>query len=184
MNFIDRSALSLTHSIRKHNSDAASETVLFYALSLLINSAVSVLIVMTISTITGKIADALLVILAYTILRIVSGGLHLRTSLACCLTSATIFLTAAHAAYEFAVIGVLLNTVAFILVLIYAPSDIKSVSRIDPKYYPMLKCVSALIVASNFYFQLPVLTTAFLIQALLTTPFMKKAVDYIEGRLY
>jgi accessory gene regulator B len=183
MNFIDRSAESLAASIRKNNPNSASQAVLFYALSLLINISITIATVVVISALTGQLSKALLIILVYTLLRYVSGGAHLSSSLACCIASSVIFLTAAHLEYPFYYIGFILNTAALLILLKTAPQGIENISRIDPKYYPHLKLISAAIVASNYFFQLDFLSTAFFIQALHTTKLFENSVHYIERRI-
>lgn len=169
MNPIDRSARYLACSIRRNYPDAGSEKALFYSLSLLINSAVSISTTLLIAFATDRLIEAVTVILGYFILRYVSGGVHAGTSLSCCLLSIAIFTAAAHSTFAFWPIGVVLNGIAILILLITAPNNIEKISRIDPKYYKHLKLISVLLVASNFFFQSPVLAAAFITQAFLTT---------------
>ncbi|MCR8631040.1 accessory gene regulator B family protein [Paenibacillus radicis (ex Xue et al. 2023)] len=183
MNFIDKSATLIASSIRKNNPQAASQAVLFYALSLLINVTLTIIIVIFISSFTNHLSKALLVILCYTLLRIVSGGAHLASSLACCIASSIIFITASHLEYDFFYIGFILNTAALLILLKTAPQGIEGVSRIDKKYYPLLKLISVAIVFSNYYFQMDLLSTAFFIQALHTTKLFENSIHYLERRV-
>ncbi len=161
MNFIDRSAHSLAGKIRSNYPSAASQTLLTYSLSLIINSSLSVLIVLLVSAFTGKVTESLIVICGYTLLRIASGGIHFQSSLVCCLFSAMVFLISSHSQYDYVYLGMLLDAAAILLVVNYAPSGIRDVSTISPKYYPLLKLISAMIISTNFYFHLPMLSTAF-----------------------
>jgi accessory gene regulator B len=183
MNFIDKSATSIATSIRKNNPQAASQAVLFYALSLMINSSLTVITVIVISSLTGHLKEALIVIFCYTLLRYVSGGSHLASSLACCLASSVNFILASHIEYNFFYLGVLLNTASIAILLKTAPQGIENISRIDKKYYPLLKLFSVVIVASNYFFQLDILATAFFIQALHTTKLFENSIQYIERRI-
>ncbi|TDF95798.1 accessory gene regulator B family protein [Paenibacillus piri] len=183
MNFIDKSADALAVSIRKNNPNAASQAVLFYALSLLINISLTIITVIVICSITGHLAKALLIIVVYTLLRFVSGGAHLSSSLACCIASSVIFITASHVEYDFYYIGLILNSAALLILLKTAPQGIENISRIDKKYYPLLKLFSVIIVASNYYFQLDFLSTAFFIQALHTTKLFENTIHYVERRV-
>ncbi|NHN31358.1 accessory gene regulator B family protein [Paenibacillus agricola] len=182
MNFIDKSATYVANSIRTNHPQAASQTVLFYALSLIINSTLTVITVVIIASLTGYLYEAVAVIFFYTLLRYVSGGSHLASSLACCITSSVIFLLAAHVNYNFFYTGLLLNTAAIAILLKTAPQGIENISRIDKKYYPLLKIFSVIIVASNYFFQLDFLSTAFFIQALHTTKLFGNIIHQIERR--
>jgi accessory gene regulator B len=64
-------------------------------------------------------------------------------------------------------LSMIFTAVSLILILIYAPSGIERQSRIPRKYYPLLKLISFLLVASNLLIQADVLSVTFLIQALL-----------------
>lgn len=183
LNFIDRSATAIASSIRKHNPEAASQAVLFYALSLLINVVVTILIVVVISSITDHLNKALIVILLFTALRVVSGGAHMSSSLVCCIVSCFIFIASSHIEYNFFYLGFIFNTIALGILVKTAPQGIEGVSRIDKKYYPLLKLLSVIIVASNYYFQLDYLATAFFIQALHTTKLFENSIQSIERRV-
>jgi accessory gene regulator B len=185
MNFIDKAATSIATSIRDNNPKAASQTVLFYALSLMINSSLTVLIVIIVSSLTGHLTEALIVIFCYTLLRFVSGGCHMASSLACCIASSINFILASHIEYDyhFFYLGMLLNTASIAILLKTAPMGIEGISRIDKKYYPLLKLASVVIVASNYFFQLDFLATAFFIQALHTTKLFENSIQYIERRV-
>lgn len=182
MNFIDKSATYMATSIRNNNPHSASQAVLFYALSLMINSSITVITVIIISSLTGHLYEALTVIFFYTLLRYVSGGSHLASSLACCITSSVIFLLASHIEYNFFYLGLLLNAGSIVILLKTSPQGIENISRIDKKYYPLLKILSVVIVASNFFFQLDFLSTAFFIQALHTTKLFENSIHYMERR--
>jgi len=183
MNFIDRSATRIAASIRNNHPQAASQEVLFYALSLLINSSLTVVTVIIVSAMTGQLKEALIVITAYTALRVVSGGAHLSSSLACCVASSVIFILSSHLSYNFFYLGFILTAAALLIVLKTAPQGIENVSSINKKYYSLLKLLSVIIVASNFYFQIDFLATAFFIQAAHTTKLVENIIIFAERRL-
>jgi accessory gene regulator B len=171
MNFIDRASRYLAISIRNHNPNAASEKALFYSLSLIINTLTSISTVLIISLMTGHLQEALIVIFSYILLRYFSGGVHMNTSLACCITSILIFIIAAHSSFSYAPFGMTLDIISISILLVTAPNNIMKVSRMKPSYYPILKVISIVIVTSNLFFQIPVVSVSFIIQAILTTKF-------------
>jgi accessory gene regulator B len=168
-NFIDRSALYLAQSIRKHNPNAASEKALFYSLCLMINTFTAITITLVVGTLTGHFIQSILAILSYTILRYFSGGGHMNSSLSCCILSTVIFIGISHSSTNFMFTGFLFNTIAWIILIFTVPDGIEKISRINPKYYPILKLVCFLIVSSNYLIQSPIISASFLAQALLTT---------------
>lgn len=183
MNFIDQTSRYLAQAIRRNNPNAGSEKALFYSLSLMINGLLAIITVLIISVYTNHIYQALLTIFCYTILRYISGGTHLSSSLSCCIFTIVIFLIAAHADFPYYPYGLTLDILSIFIFFKTAPNNIENISKIDKKYYPLLKGLSILIVASNFFIQTPVLSAAFITQAWLTTKVGHLVLHYMERRL-
>jgi accessory gene regulator B len=181
MNFIDRAAESIAQSIRRNNPNAGSEVALKYASSLLINTLTAITAALLISMVTGHFYSCLIGIVSFTLVRFVSGGMHMSTSVSCCVLSIVIFITASYVNFDYSSIFILMDITSIIILMITAPNDIKNVSSIDPKYYPLLKLIAVVLVASNFWIQSSVLTAAFIIEAFLTTTLAYKLRDLIEG---
>jgi accessory gene regulator B len=182
INFIDKSALYLTRSIRKHNPDAASEKALFYSLCLLINTSTAITLVLITGLVTGHFSEAVISVWGYLFLRYFSGGAHMDSSLSCCITSAAILILVSHLSFDFLYIGVIFNFVSMIILIITVPDGIQNVSRINPRFYPYLKIICLIIVSSNFIFQSPVLSAAFFAQAFLTTQLGHRFLVILERR--
>lgn len=185
MNFIDACATKCTSFIRSNYKDAASEKVLFYALSLFINSFVAISVSLLIAAISGHFLQALYVITLYTVLRFFSGGLHLSTSLRCCIFSIIVFTFTSHLELDYSQLhlGFILTLVSAVILLVTAPQGIKNHSRIDERYYPILKVISVGLVLSNLYFESSILAFAYFVQALQTTKLGYKIIHYIEKLL-
>lgn len=183
MNIIDRSALSIARAIRNNYPDAGSEIALKYTLSLLINSFSAIVITLCICLMTDHVIQGITVIFSYTLLRIVSGGAHMPTSLSCCITSIVLFTVIAHLPFEYSYIHIFLDLVSIYILFLKAPEGIENVSSIDRKYYPLLKAISICLVASSFYFQSSLLSFAFFAQAIFLTNFAYKAINFIERRM-
>ncbi|SCW85189.1 accessory gene regulator B [Paenibacillus tianmuensis] len=183
MNPIDSMASYLAKVIRKHNEHAGSEIALKYALSLTINTSLATIVSLLISVITNRFNEAIIGICIFLLIRYVSGGIHLSSSLACCITSILIFVTIANVPTEYTQLSVYLNIISFIILLFTAPNNIKDVSRIPQKFYPLLKIVTLVIISSNFFIKSTVFTAAFIIQAVLTMKYTYKIVSYFERRV-
>jgi accessory gene regulator B len=182
MNFIDRSAHSLAKSIHSQYPEGASEAVLRYSLTLVINTVTSIFVVLVTSFFTNHFVEAVSVIVFYTLLRFFSGGMHMPTSLACCITSTINFLFLAHLTFSFYPVGLIFTIISAIILLKNAPSNIENASSVNPKYYPHLKVITFIIVLSNLYFQSSILASAAMVQALFTTKIAYKFSDYMERR--
>lgn len=182
MNPIDQSATFLARSIRNNHADAGSEVALKYSLTLLINTLLSVSISTIVCLVTGHFIECLVGIFTYVIIRFVTGGLHMSSSLSCCFLSIIMFIGIAFTTFNYNSLFILLDVVSICTFCFTAPNNIQDVSNINPKYYPILRILAVAFVASNFYIQSTNLTAAFFIQAFLTTKYSYKIRDFVEGR--
>ncbi|AFC28751.1 Accessory protein regulator B [Paenibacillus mucilaginosus 3016] len=181
MNWIDHSAMKIATKIRENYEFAASEKVLFYALSLIINTSSAILITIIIGTLTNHLLNALLAIISFLVIRNVSGGFHLRSSLACCVFSTIMLVIFTHSTYKFSYLGYLLNLISLLIMLYQAPFGIENYSRIPKKYYSYLKLIAVVLVTSNFFIQSSLLATVFFAQSLTLMTFTYNLVTRIEG---
>ncbi|SFL24888.1 accessory gene regulator B [Paenibacillus sp. 1_12] len=182
MSIIDQSAEFLAKSIRKNYSEAGSETALKYALSLIINTFISITISLLFCLITGHFIQCVLGIAAFILIRSITGGMHASSSMSCCIISILIFNTIAFVTFDYSLYSAVLDAAAIVVFLITTPNNIQNMSSLDPKYYPILKLIAVLMVSSNFIIQSTMLTAAFCIQAFLTTSPAYRLRDFIERR--
>ena len=164
-------ATKIAQTIRKHHTDAASEEVLKYALIVLINTLGIILSVLVICLFTGHFVEGVMVLLAFAILRYVSGGVHLHSSDTCALISTTLLILLAHVTFPYWSLGFILNFLTVIIVFFLAPKGIEEVRKLKPSHLIIYKWLSIVIVCANFYFQSSLIALTFFAQALtLTTP--------------
>jgi len=183
LNVIDRAALRIAKFIRANNPNAGSEAALKYSLSLLINTLSAVAISLAFCAMTGHLYQGLAVIACFLLLRYFSGGVHLSSSLACCLASVFLVVALAHVHFGYRHLGFAMDIVSLAIVLRKAPEGIEKVSRVDRKYYPLLKWISAAIVSANFAVQSPLLSAVFFVQSLTLLKPAYTLVNYVERRL-
>jgi accessory gene regulator B len=183
MNFIDKLALGIAQFIRNNHPDAGSEIALKYSLSLIINTLTALLISLAICLITGQTKSWVIVTFSLLLLRYFSGGFHLKSSLSCCIFTTSLITITSHLNFNYFYTGYFLDAISMLILLIKAPQGIENVSRVNPKYYPMLKIVAICIVLSNQFFHCSILSSIFIAQSLtlLNTTFI--FFDYIERRL-
>ncbi len=182
MSILDNTATYIARSIRKNYKDSGSEEVLTYSLIIIINGISIVFIVLMVGLISGHFLESITALFVYALLRYFSGGVHLHSSFTCIIASSFLLISIAHIPLPYWYTGFLLDSVSLIIILWLAPKGLENVSRIAPKYYPLLKLISAAIICSNFLFHSDVLTLIFITQTIsLTTP-AYQFVDYIERR--
>ncbi|QOS97590.1 accessory gene regulator B family protein [Brevibacterium sp. JNUCC-42] len=163
---IEKTAEKIAISIKSAGGqETASIDVLRYALIIVLNSLFVITISLTCGWITGKFIETLLMVLGFVILRLVSGGIHLHSSVLCTFVSILIFVTLPHVVINEQTSIYLLGT-SIILALLFAPSRIEGHSRIDKKHYTALKLISIIIIGFDFFILSPALAKAFFIQSL------------------
>ncbi|WP_240418930.1 accessory gene regulator B family protein [Paenibacillus periandrae] len=182
MNIIDHYSESIARSIRKHNSNAGSEIALKYALSLLINTTTAIVVSLLICTYFGHLDSCLMGIATFLAIRFITGGLHLSSSLSCCIMSILIFICVGLSAFSFNNFYLFIDLISILIFYKTAPNDIQFFSSLDAKFYPLLKLLAITFVLSNLIFHSTVLTSAFFIQAILTTQPAYKLRDFIGRR--
>lgn len=176
MKFVDQFSERLAISIHQNADNPASVAVLKYSLSMALKMMIFIVAILVISLITGHFWEGAVACAAFFTLRYFSGGLHFRSEQVCNVVSTIMILIAIYTPVNYWYTGVVLNLIAFILLMIFAPSNMKK-SKLQPKHYPVLKLIALLIVAGNFVVQAPVLATAFFLQAFTTIPTWQKIMD-------
>ncbi|WP_430039569.1 accessory gene regulator B family protein [Paenibacillus ehimensis] len=149
---------------------SSSVAVLKYGLVTLINFILTILIVLSITTITGDLISGLIAIIGFPILRYVTGGLHLKSAILCNLVTSFFMLLSVYLYIDYWYNGFILTLISMLILFIFAPSGIKR-SNLGRQYYPLLKISAVLIVGTNLLFQSHVLALVFFIQALTTASF-------------
>jgi len=163
---IDTLALRMAAGIKRAVPEhPVSEAVLKYALIFILNAASIILLSLLVALFTGRVGETVSVLVFFALLRQLSGGLHLKSGVWCVAVSTAGVTAISFASFSGpAVIGI--TAAAAILVLLYAPSGIEKQTRIPPRFYPLLKLLSFLLVCSNLLLGSAVVGTAFLVQAI------------------
>ncbi|MFN0220571.1 MULTISPECIES: accessory gene regulator B family protein [Paenibacillus] len=161
--------MKCVETIRNNYEEAASEKVLFYALSLLINTVISIISVLLVSYLTNHFIEAIIAIICFLVLRNISGGFHLNSSLSCCIFTIIILIFSIHINISFYYVGIILNIISLIIVIHNAPRGLENVSRLNPKYYIILKLITITFLSINFFFESSLLSVIFFVQSLTLT---------------
>ncbi|NEU25285.1 accessory gene regulator ArgB-like protein [Paenibacillus ottowii] len=163
---IETVALKLANQIKRTVPDhPASVPVLKYALALILNATMIIVLTLFASFFTGRMVEAVTILIAFALLRQVSGGIHLKTGMACVVVTSVAFTYISCISLNNGWTN-LFTGIALILVLCFAPSRIEKQSRIPVRFYPLLRLLSSLLVCTNFVIGSSVVAVAFLLQSL------------------
>jgi len=166
---IEAMAQKMAGSIKASVPDhPASEKVLKFAISAILNGVFIVSLSMIISIFTGATLAALVVLISFAILRQMSGGVHLKSGMYCVLVS-TMGITLVSLVTYFNIpsqVIIVVNIVNIVLALIFAPSGIEKQTRIPTKYFPLLKISTTIVVGLNLFIGSQLLAATFLVQCL------------------
>ncbi|MFD1953760.1 accessory gene regulator B family protein [Paenibacillus thailandensis] len=163
---IDKLAYSLAVGIKNVVPEhPASIARLKYALSFILNAGFIIFLSLLLSIFTGKTGQVATLLFAFALLRQVSGGIHLKSGTMCVLATVSTATVLSFVTYP-DMYTLIITSISIVIVLLYAPSGIENQTRIPPKYYPLLKLVSVLLVSSNFVIESKMTSIAFLVQSL------------------
>jgi accessory gene regulator B len=177
---IEKLALRYAHYIQKNATNPSSIAVNKYGAQTLMEFLLFSAIVLLVTSIFGDITKGIISLVAFPMLRYFSGGLHMKSTELCQVVSGGLILTAIYIPIDYWSLWLVLTIISALILLYTAPSNIRK-SRLDKKYYPVLKFIAVLIVSSNFIFQLDLLSKVFFVQSLTTLSFFQKKI--LEYRL-
>ncbi|MEK3685789.1 accessory gene regulator ArgB-like protein [Paenibacillus sp. FSL R10-2736] len=167
---IELMADKMARGIKKRAPEhPATLAVLKHSLAILINTFSILVLTLVLGIVTEHIYETLAVLISFAALRMVSGGLHLRSGTWCVIVTTAMVLLVSHVGMT-ASLTWKITALSFILAAVFAPTDIQKQSRIPRKYYPVLKVLSMILVSVNFFLGSPVVAASFLVQTLLLIP--------------
>lgn len=141
------------------------EENLKFAFHLVLNTVFTLTVSIILGLIIGALKETLYVLVAFGVLRMISGGYHFKSAAMCIVVSAGLGLFLPQIDIENAtMIG--LNVFNIVSVLVFAPSGIEGQTRISERYYPVLKVTSLVLVASNLFIGSELLAATWAVQCL------------------
>jgi accessory gene regulator B len=142
-----------------------SEARLQFGFHLFLNTIFTLLAATILGLLFGNLRETMQVLFAFGLLRMISGGYHLKSASVCIVASAGVAALLPFVDLTKFYINIL-NMTNIVLTMIFSPSRIEEQTRIPPKYFPALKITSTALVASNFLFQSQLLAITWFIQVL------------------
>ncbi|MDT3427498.1 accessory gene regulator B [Paenibacillus forsythiae] len=161
-------------AIKRANPEQTSSVeVMQYALQIILNTLLIFVMSILLASLTGNIRGAVLTFSSLALLRIFSGGFHLKTARACNLFSTLLCVIIPLLSEYLENYLLYLNLTSLLLAILFAPNpDINT--QINKKWYPALKLLSVLLISTNFLIYSPVIGLAFFIQSLTIIPFERR----------
>lgn len=167
-------AYRIARAIKEADPDKThSIEIMQYSLTIILNTLSIIISTLVIGWLLGEFREAALAMCCSIVLRIASGGVHLRSAWACNVVSTSIFVLIPIISLYWDPPVNVLNIVILLIMILYAPQPDRNTS-VPKKWYPWLKLMSILLAASNFYWNSEVIGLAFLIQSLTIIPLRKE----------
>ncbi|GIO14619.1 hypothetical protein J19TS2_41740 [Cohnella xylanilytica] len=149
---IEKLALSIATSIKNVDSEQTpSIEVMKFSLITILHTLFAVVLVAVISLFLGKPGVTLYGMGYFMVLRFFSGGYHIEKSGLCTALSVLLMCAAPFIPLDEKYVYIV-NIANLLMMLFFAPANIKGFARIPEKYFPILKLVSMAIVSANFLF--------------------------------
>ncbi|GED68455.1 hypothetical protein BRE01_21570 [Brevibacillus reuszeri] len=163
---IEAIALRIATGIKRINPEVPQSVErMEYALIILLNGVTVIIASLLIGAILGTLKATIIFLVAFALLRQVSGGYHLSSALGCAIVSITLAAVVPLIPVTDKLCQIM-SGISLILVAWFAPSKIENQSRIPSKYYPLLKAISIAIVLASVFIAWPIITKALFVQSL------------------
>lgn len=146
--------------------NAPSAAVIKYAFDILTNTLSAAIASLIISAFTGDFLQTAIALLVLAVIRYMSGGYHLKSSVLCATVSTIVLVAIPHISVPDK-LDVYLTGASVIMMLVFAPANYDKYATLPKRYYPLLKVLSAIFVASNFLIHSDIMTVVFVLQSLL-----------------
>lgn len=164
---IDKITMKLSIALKsKYPNELPEVETINYVHKFILSNILPIVIILTIAALTGNLASISLSLIGFAVLRAFSGGVHLKKLESCLLLSTAIIVGIPWLSDWVADYTTILTIIASILVLIYAPSNIRKQTLIPERFFIYLKIISFIIVVSNLLIESKVLAMAFFVQAI------------------
>lgn len=163
--------------------DTPSLDVMKYGITFIIFNLITILSIVLTSTLIGNFHDVLISMIAFTILRMISGGHHIQSAWLCAIASAAMFqlIVFLSATIDGSNIPMYIDAATIVLFAVFAPAKIEQQTRIKKQYHIWLKLISVSIVLLNILvIDSVLLTSTFLIQGVTLINITKKEVKENE----
>ncbi|WP_169306766.1 accessory gene regulator ArgB-like protein [Cohnella pontilimi] len=163
---IDAISRKLAVNIKQANPEhPASVEVMRYAIASILNLVATILISIVAAYFFDHVANTVLALAAFLSLRMISGGRHLDSSVGCLLLTVALSNIIPFLHLPDTTIYIL-TSVSIVIAFFFAPCNMERTNRIPKRFYPLLKYLSMLYIASNLLILSTTICICFFIQCL------------------
>ncbi|MWV44898.1 hypothetical protein GRF59_14850 [Paenibacillus sp. HJL G12] len=151
---------------KRYPNELPSVSIVRYSIKFLISNITPILVLIVSSMLLRIFPEVMIALLGFSILRMFSGGYHIKSAEVCIVVSVVLVYTIVMVSPLIQNIKTIIDIASLVLVVIFAPSNIKKQTRIKEENFIYLKIVSLMIIAGNFIVHSNILTLAFFLQSL------------------
>lgn len=163
---------TLAIAIKRANPEEThSVEVMVYALTIILNILFIIVTSLVIGLATNSFLSTLLALGSLIIIRILSGGPHIRSAWGCNIVSVLICTVVPHVPMIVPLLAI--NIANVIIMLLFSPQPDKN-TNIPRRLFPLLKLLSVSLVSCNFIVKSDVMGLIFFIQAIIMLPWRKE----------
>lgn len=138
-----------------------------YGIKFLISNVMPVIFLVIAGLLMNTLSDIVICYLAFSILRMVSGGYHAKNPEMCLVISTVLLISIAKFGHLLSDYLLIMNILSLILVIVFAPSNIENQTKILQKHFKYLKIISITIILIGFLLDNYSISSSLLIQSLL-----------------
>ncbi|MFD1776985.1 accessory gene regulator ArgB-like protein [Paenibacillus rhizophilus] len=163
---IDALAGKIASAIKRIVPDhPASEAVLKFSLSVVLNAFFIIILSLLVSLTTGRTNEVLMILVSFAALRQLTGGAHLKSGTACVIFTSALFTILSYVDLEIAMTQII-NAISLLLIIWLAPIGIERQTRIPKRHWPKMKVVAVLLVIVNIFTGASAIAVCFFVQSL------------------
>ncbi|QSF47871.1 accessory gene regulator B family protein [Paenibacillus tianjinensis] len=140
-----------------------------YALNIILNTLLTITASLALGWLFNNFTQTLIFYFCFSVLRLCSGGFHLKTAAACNVVTTLICVAPPLLINITGTSLWIINALSFFIMLLFAPNPDKN-AQIPFRYYPGLKLASIVLVGLNFFIGSSVIGLAYLVQSLTVIP--------------
>lgn len=167
---MDNLALKISLAIKRSNPDeTVSVEVMQYALGIILNTLITFICSILIGLLLHQWTATLLFYICFSLLRICSGGFHLKTALACNIVTTLLCTVTPFAFHPTGSVLLVINIFSLLIMLLFAPNP-DSNTHIPLRWFPALKLTSIAFLGLSFLIGSSVIGLAFFVQSLTVIP--------------
>lgn len=159
-----------TALVRKFPDELPPLGVTRYGIKFIISNVLPILLLIIIGYLMGINREIAISYISFAILRMVSGGYHAKKPETCLIISTILLVCIAKFGYLLFEYQLIMSLISLIMVLVYAPSDIKNQTKILEEHFKYLKLISVVIVLIGALMNNYLVIASMLVQSLLLIP--------------